>query len=164
MELSAGLVRALIPKFPLILKTTVSHSLSLSDTASQWDLGTALTVNIIRSFLSNTHRDTVTREQILTTRDPGVKGPTWVSKVTIPVPEDSDVLERLFMAIHGLCDSRETFARPELSAVEAEWVGHRPGVDANTLDPDLSPEEKYKHLMDEVKSDLTVLYIHGGAY
>ncbi|KAH0565100.1 hypothetical protein GP486_001500 [Trichoglossum hirsutum] len=161
MELSVGLVRALIPKFPLILKTTVSHSLSLSDTASQWDLGTALTVSVLRSFVANYQRGTVTREQTITTRDPGVKGPMWVSKVTLPAPEDSNILEILFKAIHGLCDGRETFTRPELSAVEAEWVGHRPGVDANTLDPDLSPEEKYNHLMDEVKSDLTVLYIHG---
>jgi hypothetical protein len=163
MELSASFVKVLIPKLPLILKTAIFHLLSLSDSASQQDLRTALTVNILRSFVSDLSLSTVTRVQKLSIRDPGVKGPMWVSKVVIPIPE-GDVLKILFRAIHGLCDGGETFTLPQLSAVEAEWVGHRLGVDANALDPDLLPEEKYERLMSETKSDLTVLYIHGGAY
>ena len=67
-------------------------------------------------------------------------------------------------AIEGLKEGGETYTLPEIKAVEAEWTGYRAGVDADAPELNISEGEKYKHLMKEVKSDVTILYFHGGAY
>lgn len=100
-------------------------------------------------------------------RDPGIKGKMWISKVTLPKAEDSEGVtprEALDIAIKELGEGSETYTLPETLAVEAEWTGYRSGVDGSARRPDLSEVEHYERLMSEVKSDVTVLYFHGGAY
>ena len=90
-----------------------------------------------------------------------------ISKVTLPKPEDSEGLvprDALDMAIKELGEGSETYTLPETVAVEAEWTGYRSGVDGRAPRPDLSEAEHYESLMSEVKSDVTVLYFHGGAH
>lgn len=96
-------------------------------------------------------------------RDPGIKGPMWVSKVTLPQPE-FDVRDAVARAIKDLGTGNETFDLPGVIAVEAEWTGYRSGVDKKATLPDISEEEKYQELRKEVKSDITILYLHGGGY
>ncbi len=101
--------------------------------------------------------------QHLSLKDPGVKGPLWISRVTMPAPED-DVRQALFRAIDGLKEGAETYTVPELKSVEAEWTGYRANVSANAPEPSITEGEKYLNLMKEVSSSVTVLYLHGGAF
>ena len=74
----------------------------------------------------------MSRQQGLSLRDPGIKGPLWISKQTFPAPDessDSDVLDALEVAIHALAadESEKAFTRPAIGPVEIEWTGHRSG-------------------------------------
>ena len=159
----SALVRALLPKTPLLLKTALLHTLALSPTSSKWDLRTELTISVLRSFLTGPP-SSLSKAQHVSLKDPGIKGPMWISKVTLPRPEGEDVREALVRAIEGLKEGGETYTLPEVKDVEAEWTGYRAGVDANAPELDVSEGEKYENLMKEVKSDVTILYFHGGAY
>lgn len=159
----SALIRALLPKTPLILKTALFHTFSLSHTSSKWDLRTELIISVLRSFFTGPP-SSLSKTQHISLRDPGIKGPMWISKVVLPRPEGDDVREALVRAIEGLKEGGETYILPEIKAVEAEWTGYRAGVDANAPDLDISEGEKYENMMKEVKSDVAILYFHGGAY
>ncbi|KAI9832914.1 MAG: hypothetical protein M1819_003944 [Sarea resinae] len=165
----SGLFKALVPKVPYMVKTALWHSLSLSPTSRVWDLRTEMTIKILRAFVATTsHPSSISEQQRLSLKDPGVKGPIWISRVTIPVDEKGDEIRKLvFGAIDDLAEEEEMkdYPKPDLVPVEAEWTGYRSGVDAHEPEPvGMAEEEKYKRLMDEVQSDVTVLYFHGGAY
>lgn len=160
-----ALAKLLLPKTPLLLKTAVLNTLSLSPNASKQDLRTELTVSVLRELFKKPNA--IGKLQKGSLKDPGIKGKMWISKVTMPKVEDSEGLtarDASAMAIKELGDGSETYTVPEVAAVEAEWTGYRGGVDGNALRPDLPEEEQYKQLMSEVKSDVTILYFHGGAY
>lgn len=161
-----GFIRLFAPKIPLILRTFLARSLWLSETASDWDFRTEITIKIMRSFFENPKPSPMSKLQNLSLIDSGIKGRKWIAKVTLPKPpeEDSDVREQLFKAFDGLKEGGETYTVPELLPVEAEWTGYRAGVDTNAPQLDISEEEKYQRLMNEVESDVTILYFHGGAY
>ena len=158
---SVGLLKAMIVRIPMILKTLVLHGLHMSPVTGKQDMRTELTVAIIRSFLAPSHPLLKTQKNSL--RDPGIKGPMWVSKVTLPRPE-IDVRDAVLRAIEDLGTGDEKFDVPGIAEVEAEWTGHRGGVGKHTPQPDISEEEKYCQLRKEAPSDMTVLYLHGGAY
>jgi acetyl esterase/lipase len=159
------MLKFLLPKTPFILKTALSHTLRLSPTSTKWDLRTELTVNILRDMLTGTPTS-VTKQQRMTTRDPGVKGQLWVSKVKLAVSEEDDVRQLLFQAIKELGTGSEKWTPPEARPLEAEWTGHRsdPTITPQTPEPaDLSEKQKYDALLQDTTSKVTVLYFHGGA-
>ncbi|THC99940.1 hypothetical protein EYZ11_000638 [Aspergillus tanneri] len=161
LGISVGLLKALLLRVPLILKTALLHGSGLSPVSGKQDLRTELTVAIIRSFMGS--MAPVGVQQRRTMRDPGIQGPMWVSKVTFPAPEDA-VQDAVFRAIEDLKAGDETFDIPVVSSVEAEWTGHRDGVDKNAPQPGLPEEEKYQKLQKEARTDTVILYFHGGAY
>ncbi|KAJ5332078.1 hypothetical protein MYU51_017021 [Penicillium brevicompactum] len=156
-----ALLKAILARVPLVLKTLLLHGAQMSPVKGKQDLRTELSVAVIRSFLrtsaplGKTQRDGI--------RDPGVKGPMWISKVTLPQPE-VDVRDAVLHAIETLKTGDETYDIPEALPVEGEWTGYRAGVGKHTAEPDLSEAEKYAKLREESPSDMTILYFHGGAY
>lgn len=156
-----AMLRAAIPRVPLVLKTALLNTLSLSATEGKQDLRTELTVKIIRSFIGYT--TPVAKQQRGSLKDPGIKGPMWISKVEFPKPE-IEVQDALIRVIEDLKEGEETYTVPGLVGVQAEWTGHRAGADGKSTLPDISEEEKYKKLMGDVKEDMTLLYFHGGAF
>jgi acetyl esterase/lipase len=165
-SVSIGWVKAMLSKVPLMGKTALYHTLGLSETSQEWDLRTALVVNIIRSFVVDGPPESISRVQRLSIHDPGIKGRIWISKATLPVPKEDDVRQALFKTIDRLKDSGEAsggYLEPQLLPVEAEWTGYRADATPSSLLPDISEEEKYKEMMREVSSPATVLYLHGGA-
>ncbi|KAF9888820.1 hypothetical protein FE257_008189 [Aspergillus nanangensis] len=154
----------LVFKVPLILKTALFHVLRLSPTSAKWDLRTALTVTIIRDVLCNSPPSTISMQQRSTIQDPGVKGRMWVSRVTIPAPPEDAIRHALFGAIRTLGTGEEEYSSPTVAPVTAEWTGYRARVSPNAPEPPISEADKYKHLMEETTSDVTLLYFHGGAY
>ncbi len=89
----------------------------------------------------------------------------WISTVTLPNPEEDDVSRVLEIAIKDLSETGQAlYDKPLLLPVEAEWTGYREGVSKDAPQPIISEAEKFINLMREVKSNVTVLYFHGGAY
>lgn len=156
-----GLLRAFLLRIPLILKTLFLHGFHMSPVSGKQDLRTELTTAIIRSFI--TFKLPLTQTQKNSMRDPGVKGPMWVSKVVLPEP-GFGVRDAVVSAIETLRSGEETFDVPGVGPVEGEWTGYRGGVGRRTPQPDISEEEKYRLLRRECTSDMTILYFHGGAY
>ena len=165
-----GLIRALVPKIPLILSTAVAHTLSLSPTSHDWDLRTELIIRVLHSFLDPAHPAPLSKTQRLSTRDPGVKGPLWVSRVEFaPPPDQTDgesVRASVQKAFRALGNGDECWADENVAptSVQAEWTGHRSGVHPGEPEIDGSEADKYRALMAEVESDVTILYFHGGGY
>ena len=158
-----GLLKILLPRAPLILQTAILNTLSLSPNSAKQDAKTEVTVAVLRSLMrEKTPMGKVQRNSL---KDPGITGAMWVSKVTIPAPNDQGgPTEAILRAIKELGDGQETYSIPTVDPVECEWTGHRKGVDQKAARPQLSEEEHYAKLMDEVDSKLTILYFHGGAY
>ncbi|KAL2814926.1 Alpha/Beta hydrolase protein [Aspergillus granulosus] len=157
----AALLKALIARIPLIIKILLLRGIGQSTGSGKQDLRTELTVAIIRSFIN--HGVPVGKQQKGTMHDPGIKGPLWVSKITIPMPE-VDVQEAVIRAIEELKSGGETYDIPGVGSVEAEWTGYRKGVQKNTPQPEISEAEKYEQLKKDSPEDMVVLYFHGGAY
>lgn len=156
-----ALLKALLVRIPLILKTLFLHGIRMSPVSGKQDLRTEMTVAIIRSFIDFTMP--LGKQQKGSMRDPGIKGPMWVSKVTLPRPEDG-VRDAVIKAIDDLKQGGETYDIPDAVPVEAEWTGYRGGVGKNEPQLDISEEEKYRQLRKEAPSDMAILYFHGGAY
>ncbi|KAI9369345.1 Alpha/Beta hydrolase protein [Aspergillus egyptiacus] len=161
LDSPAAILKAFLVRVPLILKTILLHGVGKSPASGKQDLRTELTVTVIRSFMSS--RVPVGKQQKGLGRDPGVKGPVWISKVTMPQPE-IDVRDAVIKAIEALKSGGETYDIPGIVPVEAEWTGYRRGVDKNAPEPDLTEEQKYEELKKEADADMVVLYFHGGAY
>ncbi|KAF2135328.1 uncharacterized protein K452DRAFT_208645, partial [Aplosporella prunicola CBS 121167] len=161
-----ALLAFLGPKIPMMLKTALFHSLSLSHTSSKWDLRSELVVKVIRAEISSPRPMSITQQQQHVNKIHPVKGPTWVSRVAMPAPPEDDIRAALLQAIEDMKqDGDEAYTVPELRQVEAEWQGHRAGVPKDAPEPsNLSEEEKYAHMLKEVHSDAVVLYFHGGAF
>ena len=168
MDLNASpgaMLKAILPKVPLILKTAALHSLSLSETSSKWDLSTEIIINVLRAFVSGRNPATISQAQRRSIKDPGVKGNVWVSRYTIPKPEeDGDIRQLVFKAIDQLSEGGEVYSRPDLQPVYTEWTGYRADAKPGAPEPAISEDEKYQELLKEVTSDTVILYFHGGAY
>ncbi|KAJ5792825.1 uncharacterized protein N7503_008803 [Penicillium pulvis] len=156
-------LKLLVSRIPLILRTLILHGIRMSPVSGKQDLRTELVTVIIRSFVSGDDRKTMSETQKNSMRDPGIKGPMWVAKVTLPQPE-MDVRDAVLHAIELLGNGQETFDIPAVNEVGAEWTGYRRGVGKNEPQPDISEEEKYRALRKDITSDMTILYLHGGAY
>jgi hypothetical protein len=157
-----NLLKLLLARLPLVLKTTVYHGLQITPASKKQDLRTELMTAIIRSFMDD--QLPVGTQQSRSMRDPGIKGAMWISKVTLPAPGNA-VRAAVLQAVNTLSDNEvpQLVELPDVVPVEAEWTGYRGGVDKNAPQPDISEEEKYEELKAEAKSDMVILYIHGGA-
>ncbi|KAL8670496.1 MAG: hypothetical protein Q9168_004978 [Polycauliona sp. 1 TL-2023] len=161
----SALLRTLLPKVPFVAKTALWHTLWLSPTSTKWDLRTEITINIIRSFLDSPKPTPLSNVQRWSLKDPGIKGPMWISKVTLPQPEEDDIRAVLIEAIESLKGANNgVYTSPALVPVEAEWTGYRANVRHDRPRLDLSENQHYQKLMSEVTSAVTILYFHGGAH
>jgi len=161
------MMKAILPKVPLMGKTALYHMLGFSEHSKEWDFRTELIINVLRSFIVDSPPQPISKVQRLMLRDPGVKGRVWISKVTMRAPVEDSIRQALFKAIEGMKEPGEAaggYTEPELLPVEAEWTGYRAGATKQSAELRIPEEQKYKEMMSEVTSPTTVLYFHGGAY
>jgi len=161
------IIKALVPKIPLVGKTTLYHALGISKTSKHWDLKTELTITIVRSFVLHPGPMAVAKNQHLSRKDPGIKGKLWVSKVTLPKPAEDDIRDALFGAVDSLKEAGQgdlAYTKPSLEDVTAEWTGHRGDATKSSPELSISDEQKYTEMMKEVSAPATILFFHGGAY
>ncbi|KAB5566816.1 acetyl-hydrolase-like protein [Coniochaeta sp. 2T2.1] len=163
------MILQLLPKIPLAARVALLHILHISPQSKYLDLTTEVTIAVLRSFLVPSKPMSITQTQKLVNRDPGIKGRIWVANYTAPASPGSGIRDALIRAINGLQEGSplpsELLDRlPDAGPVEAEWTGYRGGVPGDAKLPPTSEQEKYTEMMKEVKTPITVLYCHGGAY
>ena len=118
----------------------------------------------MRAFFAQSPMPSISTLQQNSLRERSVPGPVWVSRVSLPCPEDA-VRPVLYRGIKSLSsDGWETLKLPSLVPIEVEWVGYKKGVYSKSLEAHMSEKEKYLNLMKEVTSNVTLLYVHGGGF
>ena len=108
----------------------------------------------------------ISQMQRESSRDAPARGSVWISRLKFPAPTDTGLRDALYRVCERLRDPGQSFALPAevpLKDVGVEFVGSRAGVEDGATEPDISELDKLKCLEGECKSDMTILYIHGGA-
>jgi acetyl esterase/lipase len=165
--MSVSLLLQAIPQIPLVLRTAVGHTLGWTEMSWKWDLKMELTVRVIQSIMRDPNRPPrpMSETQTSSLGDSSVKGQMWISQYTTPKPAEDDARQHVFAAIDALKEGDEDYTKPTLEEVYAEWTGFRKDAGPYDVEPEgLNEVEKYKKMMEEVTSDVVVLYFHGGAY
>lgn len=136
----------------------------MSLTPKKWDAKTEKKIRTLRAFFAQSPLPPLSVWQLQSTKERPAVGPVWVSRVTFSPSEDA-IRQALFTGIRGLGKGGlQTFTPPRLAPVRAEWTGYRKGVSATSPEPDITETQKYHNLMEEVSSDVTILFVHGGGY
>ena len=108
----------------------------------------------------------ISQMQRESSRDAPARGSVWISRMTFPAPTDTGLRDALFRVCERLRDPGQSFASPAevpLQDVGVEFIGSRSGVEDGATEPEISELDKLQCLERECKSDMTILYIHGGA-
>ncbi|USW55618.1 Putative lipase, GDXG histidine active, alpha/beta hydrolase-3 [Septoria linicola] len=183
MDSPMGLLKFIAPQIPGLSYAAAQHTFGLSPTSKYWDLRTEITVKVLRDMMSGSSGNgkkkapSISKIQAQTLKEPGKKGKTWIADAMMTKPPGSDEEEggevlglrgAVFKAVDDMAEKKEElrYTKPELEDVEVEWTGYRPDAGNDEPLPNISEEEKYKRLMAEPSktSDVTFLYVHGGAY
>ena len=117
-----------------------------------------------RRLRAGRYKQSISLQQRGTQKDSEARGPIWVSRVTLPAPQHSNIVQALYAAIENLGELGEKVDRVDANAVQGEWLGLRPGVGITEPEPTLSEHEKYQRLMAVARSGVTLLFVHGGAF
>ena len=139
--------------------------MTLGKFPSRAEIATA--VDEARKTRSQLSWNTVSLRQSWSTKDKGVRGPLWVSRVTFPAAGDDHLLHVITDSISSLGDGGSghgNYTLPPVVQVMAEWVGWRSGVSAKEPEPSVLEEDKYKSLTKDASSSVTVFYLFGGNF
>ena len=119
-----------------------------------------------RKILGGARNVALSTVQEMSLVDPGVKGPSWVSRISFAAPEDEarGPLELLKRAIDVLGNGKGKYTCPTIEDVEARWTGYRPGLGDDEAGPSISEHEAYQGLMKGVRSPLIIMFFHGGGF
>ncbi|KIM93895.1 hypothetical protein OIDMADRAFT_70755, partial [Oidiodendron maius Zn] len=149
-----------------ILRPLLAHLLHASPTSSKCDLKTVFIVSIFRALFNDSTPISMLESQSNSILSPEIKGPIWVVRDEFPAPLEQDVKKVLYRAIEGLSDGTDSqnIGDVDILPVSGEWVGHRTGVGKDELEPMVAEAHKYDCLMREVKSRVTILFLHGGQF
>ena len=103
------------------------------------------------------------RKQKETSYDPPARGGVWISRATFSAPSSTSLRDALYRVIGLLKTDYHQITRDvPLSDVGVEFIGARPGVANDAPEPDILEDEKLKLLEKDCRSDMTILYVHGG--
>ena len=118
------------------------------------------------AIFSKANTTLLSQRQHVSLKDPGVRGKSWVIRVAFraPPPEQNDARQLLINAIEKLGHRCEEYTLPLIQDVNAQWTGFRPEAALDEVEPSIPEQEKYEHLMKDVRSGLTIFYIQGGAF
>ena len=139
--------------------------MTLEKSPSRAEIATA--VAEVRKTRSQLSWNTISTRQSWSTQEKEVRGPLWVSRVTFPAAGDGHLLRIITDSISSLGDegrAHENYTLPPIVQVPAEWVGWRSGASVTEPEPPVSEEQKYKSLLKDVSSSVTVFYLFGGNF
>lgn len=182
-----ALLRNWIPQLPSIVKTALLAALRRSPNAEHQPWLTEVLIKMAQPILRTPTSLLASQEHF--NRDPGVKGPVWVAKYTVPAPlQDGDhgaidvsslasgtvltVAEAMSFAINTLSTYPEEKLCPipdfDPSGVEVEWTSYRSNANKRTrLPTDLSQRDIYALALQDIpegEESPVILHTHGGAF
>ena len=106
----------------------------------------------------------ISQQQDASLREITTKGPSWVSRFTIPPPKEDYLRTLLLRVIDELADGNGPCTRPQSKAIDLQWTGYRTGVGRDTPELPISEQEKYTGLMKDISSPLVIMFVYGGAF
>ena len=124
-----------------------------------------LVETLCRKFISVPWQP-ISQMQRESSRDAPARGSVWISRMNFPAPTDIGLRDALYRVCERLREPGQSFASPTevpLKDVGVEFIGSRFGVEDGAIEPKISEQDKLQCLERECKSDMTILYIHGGA-
>ena len=124
----------------------------------------AVAVKHARDLMAIGMSGPVSKRQRETATDREAKGPSWVSRVTFPAPQENDVLQLIRDTVVALGVGDERYTTPTIENVGAQWTGFRANVPKMEPEPFISEAEKFECLMKGVSYPITILYAYGGAH
>jgi hypothetical protein len=108
--------------------------------------------------------ESISAQQAKAAIDFPARGPVWASRTELPAPTNDAIVELVLAVIKDLGDGSEKLHVPSLENVNAQWSGWRPGAQPGEPEPEISEEEKYRHLVKDSKAKIVTIYAHGGFY
>ena len=168
-----GILCNWLPQLPNIVSTSILAFLGRSPNSEHQGALTEIIVAAARPILQTPAP--LLRSQRQWTRDPGIWGRMWVTKYTVPKPEDPTPSDEQALGLrdavkfaieHLSLNSDDVLCPiPEVTEVETEWTGYRANVSPVALRPNVPEAEMYTNMMREVDpAGPTILYFHGGAF
>ena len=115
-------------------------------------------------FMAPSYYRSISHQQAQTTVDRPAKGSVWASRSTFPRPADDAHVDALLDAIRDLGNGMERHKWLTLADVKVQWTGFRAGVDKNEPEPVTDEDAKYRNLLVDSTSKITIMYFHGGFY
>ena len=125
------------------------QKMALFPRSKVWDVTTQRNVDAIRAFLHRHPQTTISEIQSAGSRERPLKG----SFHLMPAPAEDDIRQLLFRTINDL---REVlYEPPTLVSVPVEW-----SISTAVSNKSYGLEQ----LRQDCKTDLTILYVHGGSF
>ncbi|KAJ5702282.1 hypothetical protein N7488_009830 [Penicillium malachiteum] len=115
-------------------------------------------------FHENSYSAPLSVKQEETIRNDPPIGPLWVSKFSVSESKDDTSRDALLRLVDAPNVNKIPYDPPDWAPLDLEWVGYRSNVKKDTPEPSISEEEKFKNLMAETKSPLSILYLYGGFF
>ena len=123
-----------------------------------------------RTRLRDRYRLPISTQQRETQRDPGHLGlPLWTSQIAFRrhsfSSNDNNLLQSLLKIIERLGEGNENFEIREVRDVQGDWLGWRQRTDVNKGElAAMGERARYEGMMGDVRSELTIFFVHGGAF
>lgn len=157
---------SLIYRLPLIIWTALRHLLRLTEPSQYLSLGSEVSVAIIKSFMCHTPPQTLSEAQNDSLLDLGIPPRTWISRYSWSGPPEDDLLTALVGGIKNLrgSDDQLTFAIPQRSHFEADWIAYRASADPKEPMPDMSEQAQFRAMTKACTKPTTILYFHGSSF
>ena len=125
-----------------------------------WDESTQQTVDAVRAYIHRRPQPSLSQIQRESIRERPLSGPFHVLQDTLPAPVEDDVRQCLFRTIDELGEA--LYDSPALVPVPVEWVGKKTDGAVDTCEAPNQPCTFDRLSKDS--TDLTILYVHGGAF
>jgi hypothetical protein len=120
-----------------------------------------MVISIVRSIFNDPAPVSMLKAQISSITEPTVKGPMWISKDELRVPGENNLRDVVLAAVKELGTATEERLGAVVRPVKGECFGHAKNGEP---EPDLSEEVKYQHLVDDTRSRVTFIFLHGGQF
>jgi hypothetical protein len=116
----------------------------------------------LRSKRRVVYHTPISKQQSFFPADAPAEGNVWVSRLTIAGNGEAGVAAAVKEAIELTGDGTEIFTMPACEDITAEWVSCRPGGKKEDPEPKVPENWKYFSMLKDLKSDVVMLYAHGG--
>lgn len=145
---------------PSILQPLCEWLFGFSETSSRRDFRTTLMVSIVRALFNDPTRISMLEEQRASFSKGRPDASLWIYGEVFPVSKDNNLAELVAGAIQQLSHEITTLSEVPAESVSGEWIGHKKKEAATSP----SEEQIFSSLVQDLHSDIVMIYLHGGQF